>query len=369
MSQFFDQYNAILEKSLQRVRLKVDPSNKCAEDFAQFNGYVGYILAETDDSIEFFYNNNTVTLPKNAVFIEGLGDVAKATGRAIGAGAGNFIRGAAGQNTGASVAGALGSIAGSAAKGAANFGSMLYTGQKLFDGKNQQAGTPAQAVDKTKSLLIKNKNGNASIIINGVDYGIINIKDANNKSLVMLNNNVLILAHYNAFNLVLNRGWSFLSEIYETEFDKKKRLKAEAALKAKQAAASAPAAYVAYAPAASAPAASAPAASAPAASAPAASAPAASAPAASAPAASAPAASAPNNTTAVPAVSAANAFLQMPSVTVSALNAKKLLGVPLVVSLSPITQPNATNKPVTPIDYSVKFTAAPNNADVLVTFL
>jgi hypothetical protein len=176
-----------------------------------------------------------------------------------------------------------------------------------------------------------------------MDYGIINIKDANNKSLVMLNNNVLILAHYNAFNLVLNTSWSTLNEIYETEFDRNKRLKAEAALKAKQAAGT-PTAPTPTAPA-----------------------PAAPAPAAQTSAASAPAA--PGNTTATPTASAADAFLQMPSVTVSALNAKKLLGVPLVVSLLPITQPNATNKPSTPIDYSVKFTAAPNNAEVLVTFL
>jgi len=346
MSQFFDQYNSILEKSLQKVRLRVDPNVKYAEDFAQYDGYVGYILAETDESIDFFYENNTVTLPKNAVIIE-----QENTGMR------RFMQSAVGNAQGG-VSGALGTMVnkgagavGNALKGAANLGSMLYTGQQLFPmGNNQGQRTgaaavakPAQAVDKTKSIAVKNKNGNASITINGMDYGIINIKDANNKSLVILNNNVLILAHYNAFNLVLNTSWSTLNEIYETEFDRNKRLKAEAALKAKQAAGS------------------------PTAPAPAAPAPAAPAPAAQTSAASAPAA--PGNTTAAPTASAADAFLQMPSVTVSALNAKKLLGVPLVVSLSPITQPNATNKPSTPIDYSVKFTAAPNNAEVLVTFL
>jgi hypothetical protein len=59
----------------------------------------------------------------------------------------------------------------------------------------------------------------------------------------------------------------------------------------------------------------------------------------------------------------------MPSVTPSALKAKKLLGVPLVLSLSPITQLGAANKPATPIDYPAKFTIGPNNAEVLVTFL
>jgi hypothetical protein len=352
MSQFFDQYNSILEKSLQKVRLRVDPNVKYAEDFAQYDGYVGYILAETDESIDFFYENNTVTLPKNAVIIE-----QENTGMR------RFMQSAVGNAQGG-VSGALGTMVnkgagavGTALKGAANLGSMLYTGQQLFPMGNNQgqragAAVAAQAVDKTKSLAIKNKNGNASITINGMDYGIINIKDANNKSLVMLNNNVLILAHYNAFNLVLNTSWSTLNEIYETEFDRKNRLKAEAALKAKQAAGT---------PAAQTSAASAPA--------PAAQTSAASAPAPAAQTSAAPAPAAPSNTTATPTASAADAFLQMPSVTVSALNAKKLLGVPLVVSLSPITQPNATNKPSTPIDYSVKFTAAPNNAEVLVTFL
>lgn len=321
MSQFFDQYSSILEKSLQKVRLRVDPNVKYAEDFAQYDGYVGYILAETDDSIDFFYENNTVTLPKNAVFIEGLGDVAKATGRAIGSGAGNFIRGAAGQNTGTSVAGALGSIAGSAAKGVANLGSMLYTGQKLFDGKNQQADTPAnsaQAVDKTKSLPIKNKNGNVSISINGMDYGIIDIRDANNKSLVTNNNNNLILAHYDAFNFILNASWSTLNE--------------------------AGFAGIPYNVAGR--------------------------PIAPAAAPAAPAAAPANTTTpATSAAAGAAPFLEMPSFTSSALKAKKLLGVPLVVSLSPIPQSGAANKPAASIDYSVKFTIGPNNAEILVTFL
>jgi hypothetical protein len=227
---------------------------------------------------------------------------------------------------------------GTALKGAANLGSMLYTGQQLFpmgNNQGQRAGAaavaePAQAVDKTKSLAIKNKNGNASITINGMDYGIINIKDANNKSLVMLNNNVLILAHYNAFSFLLNTSWSSLNEAGFANIPP--NVGGLPTSPAASAASPAPAA-------------------------------------APAPASAAPAPAAPKNTTAAPTASAADAFLQMPSVTVSALNAKKLLGVPLVVSLSPITQPNATNKPSTPIDYSVKFTAAPNNAEVLVTFL
>lgn len=72
MSKFFDQYSSILEKNLQRVRLKVDPLNKYAEDFAQYHGYEGYILAETEDAIKFFSNNEIVMIPKKAVMVEGI---------------------------------------------------------------------------------------------------------------------------------------------------------------------------------------------------------------------------------------------------------------------------------------------------------
>lgn len=351
MSQFFDQYNSILEKSLQKVRLRVDPNVKYAEDFAQYDGYVGYILAETDESIDFFYENNTVTLPKNAVIIE-----QENTGMR------RFMQSAVGNAQGGK-SGALGTMVnkgagavGSVLKGAANLGSMLYTGQKLFDGQNQQTSAPAapaksmQAVDKTKSIAVKNKNGNVSISINGMDYGITDIRDANNKSLVTNNNNnTLSLAHYDAFNLMLNKGWSFLSEIYEPEFNRRKRLEAEAkaALKTKQAAG---------APAAPAPAAQTSAAPAP-------------APAAAPAAAPAPAAASANTTTPATSGAAAAPFLEMPSFTSSALKAKKLLGVPLVVSLSPIPQSDAANKPAASIDYSVKFTIGPNNIEILVTFL
>jgi hypothetical protein len=185
MSQFFDQYNAILEKSLQRVRLRVDPNVKYAEDFAQYDGYVGYILAETDDSFDFFYGDNTVTLPKNAVFVEGVGD---------------FIRGAAGQNTGSSVSGALGSIASSALKGAARAGlamhgipSNAYSSSSSRQQSNSQQNTQPGSqlkfgsnVDRSHSFAIKTANGNAVIEINGAKYGIIkgSITDGNKKVLL-----------------------------------------------------------------------------------------------------------------------------------------------------------------------------------------
>lgn len=203
MSQFFNQYNAILEKSLQKVRLKVDPSNKCAEDFAQFDGYVGYILAETDDSIEFFYDNQTVTLPKDAVVVEGWKDTLKSMAggayrglsnltSAAGTGAANFIRGAAGQNTGSSWMGALGSMASGAAKGLGKAALALHGIDPRMLSSQQQAATSSQSkpianLDKSKAFDIKNSNGFASIDINGVKYGIVAGSIKNQSNQVLLN--------------------------------------------------------------------------------------------------------------------------------------------------------------------------------------
>jgi hypothetical protein len=121
MSKFFDQYSSILEKNLQRVRLKVDPLNKYAEDFAQYNGYEGYILAETEDAIKFFSNNEIVLIPKKAVVVEGIlsgiGKVAaapfKAAGRVasgIGSAATNLAAGAAGTPQGTPISRSVGSL-------------------------------------------------------------------------------------------------------------------------------------------------------------------------------------------------------------------------------------------------------------------
>lgn len=195
MSQFFDQYNAILEKSLQRVRLKVDPSNKYAEDFAQFDGYVGYILAETDDSIEFFYDNQTVTLPKSVIIAEYFGQNAvNAVGKGIsaaGTGTANFIRGAAGQNTGSSWTGALGSMASGAVKGLGKAALALHGIDPSKLSSQQQAAVSSQSkptanLDKSKTFDIKNSNGFAAIDISGVRYGIVvgSIKNQNNQVLL-----------------------------------------------------------------------------------------------------------------------------------------------------------------------------------------
>lgn len=182
MSQFFDQYNAILEKSLQKVRLRVDPNVKYAEDFAQYDGYVGYILAETDDSFDFFYENSTVTLPKNAVFVEGVGD---------------FIRGAAGQNTGSSVSGALGSIASSALKGAAKAGLAMHGipssaySSSSNSAQSQQAPSPGSAlkfppmVDRSQAIPVEDKDGYATVKVHNTLYGFSQIFTNNTPSITL----------------------------------------------------------------------------------------------------------------------------------------------------------------------------------------
>lgn len=201
MSQFFDQYNAILEKSLQKVRLKVDPSNKCAEDFAHFDGYVGYILAETDESIEFFYDNQTVTLPKTAVFVEDW----KST---LGTGAANFIRGAAGQNTGSSLAGAFGSMASSAAKNVGKAALALHgiDPRMLSSQQQQKTTTPGsglkfdQSVDRSQAFKLTDTNGFASIKVANVPYGFLQIA-YKNKNLMP-----------ESFNFLMQQQFSLLEQ-------------------------------------------------------------------------------------------------------------------------------------------------------------
>lgn len=54
MNQFKEAYRDALSKNLKRVRLKIDPKIKEAQDFSQYNGYEGYILGETDQFVRFF---------------------------------------------------------------------------------------------------------------------------------------------------------------------------------------------------------------------------------------------------------------------------------------------------------------------------
>jgi len=137
MSKFFEQYNAVLEKNLQKVRLKVDPLNKYAEDYGQYDGYVGYILAETENEIKFFYNSSTLNIPKKAVVIENM--------------VANYLQGAAGQKP-VGALGALGSItrgvAGTAAR--AVFGPQV-TGTSAVPGSdtnNSTQKTPTTSKDR-----------------------------------------------------------------------------------------------------------------------------------------------------------------------------------------------------------------------------
>ena len=160
MSKFFEQYNAVLEKNLQKVRLKVDPLNKYAEDYGQYDGYVGYILAETENEIKFFYNNSTLNIPKKAVVIENM--------------VANYLQGAAGQKP-VGALGALGSItrgvAGTAAR--AVFGPQV-TGTSAVPGSdtnNSTQKTPTTSKDRItmisqdmlgKSFRVVDSKGTAS---------------------------------------------------------------------------------------------------------------------------------------------------------------------------------------------------------------
>jgi hypothetical protein len=343
MSQFFDQYNAILEKSLQKVRLRVDPNVKYAEDFAQYDGYVGYILAETDDSFDFFYENSTVTLPKNVVLVE----------QNIGAPT-RFFQGLAGvqpggdkASSGGGLAGALGSIArqgtqaagsGLAALGRAGLAmhgipSSAYSGNSSNASQSippKSTDQTKQSIDKTKSLLLKNKNNNAAININGVDYGIISIKDSSGKNHTTLQGNILILASYNIFDNLIQNSWSSLNEAGTAglQFPMWGR----------------PASPTATQPTAT--------------------------------AATQPTATATTTTTPTAPVSGAGAainYLQMSSITPANLKSKKLLNTPLQITLQPImqqsTSSSATQAAVSPVDYNAMFTVSPNNAEILVTFL
>ena len=105
MSSFFEQYEAVLSKNLQQVMLKVDPLNRTAEDYTQYDGYTGYILAETDEIYRIYIDGKIVDIPKSAVIVEGLKRVAS-----------DFVKGAAGYNTGTG-SGAGGNIVRSLAQG------------------------------------------------------------------------------------------------------------------------------------------------------------------------------------------------------------------------------------------------------------
>lgn len=181
MSQFLNNFTAILESSLQKVRLKVDPSNKQAEDFSQYDGYVGYILAETDKEIDFFFDNTLVKLPKAAIIIEQQG----------------FLQGLAGTNgTAGNAAGSLVRQGlqgvGRAVTGVAKAGLALHgiDPSKFGSGSASQPAQPAQPapssalkfppeVDHSSAFKVIDVDGAAAIKVNNVPYGFLSIQTAN----------------------------------------------------------------------------------------------------------------------------------------------------------------------------------------------
>jgi RNase P/RNase MRP subunit p29 len=184
MSKFFDQYASILEKNLQKVRLKVDPLNKYAEDFAQYHGYEGYILAETKDAIKFYTNNQIVMIPKKAVVVENWKQ-----------GVTNFLQGAAGQQP-VGATGALGSIA----RGVAGTAARAVFGPGVTGTGNNAAAQPTNAAPVNRSNItpvgpdlatgltipVKDKAGTALIVDSkGNEYYVLKIVLASNPNKIL----------------------------------------------------------------------------------------------------------------------------------------------------------------------------------------
>lgn len=199
MSKFFDQYSSILEKNLQRVRLKVDPLNKYAEDFAQYHGYEGYILAETEDAIKFFSNNEIVMIPKKAVVVEGLLSGLAGTAQP-------------GDNSAKTAIGTIGrNIAGTAARavfGAGVTGTGGGYGGAGAQANNAQNATLGKQVGMTKlpnemlgkSFKVIDKKGTACISQRGKTYYIVQIKSTNSSALLEKKN----------FNDILSKHMTFI---------------------------------------------------------------------------------------------------------------------------------------------------------------
>lgn len=178
MSKFFDQYSSIIEASLQQVRLRVDPHNKCAEDFAQYDGYIGFILAETDKSVDFYSNNTIITIPRKGFIFEGV-----LTGLAGTAPAGDTSKRTA-----------VGSIARQAIGTAARIGSAIYgvnlpPGQKAPEAGAAGAGAgiklPA-SFDRSTGVKIVDVGGIATLKANEASYGFTKITATNGSGLAIV---------------------------------------------------------------------------------------------------------------------------------------------------------------------------------------
>lgn len=188
MSKFFDQYSSIIEGSLQQVRLRVDPHNKCAEDFAQYDGYIGFILAETDKSVDFYSNNKIITIPRKGFIFEGV-----LTGLAGTAPAGDTSKRTA-----------VGSIARQAIGTAARIGSAIYgvnlpPGQKAPEAGAAGAGAgiklPA-SFDRSTGVKIVDVGGIATLKANGASYGFTKITATNGSGLTIVPESFSQLLNY-----------------------------------------------------------------------------------------------------------------------------------------------------------------------------
>ena len=180
MSSFFEQYEAVLSKNLQQVMLKVDPLNRTAEDYTQYDGYTGYILAETDEIYRIYIDGNIVDIPKSAVIVEGLKRVAS-----------DFVKGAAGYNTGTG-SGAGGNIVRSLAQGVGQaYGLKTNVGpyqglatpqsQNTAQQNSKLPSLPAE-VKRDTSYLVNDVDGSAAITGGGTVYHLTSIQAANNPS-------------------------------------------------------------------------------------------------------------------------------------------------------------------------------------------
>jgi hypothetical protein len=77
------------QNKLKRVRLKLDPKIREAQDYSQYEGYEGYVLSETETHVELQIKDKRIMMPKVALenklidFIKGAAPKTYATGRSI----------------------------------------------------------------------------------------------------------------------------------------------------------------------------------------------------------------------------------------------------------------------------------------------
>lgn len=77
------------QNKLKRVRLKLDPKIREAQDYSQYEGYEGYVLSETETHVELQIKDKRIMLPKVALenkltdFIKGAAPKSYATGKSI----------------------------------------------------------------------------------------------------------------------------------------------------------------------------------------------------------------------------------------------------------------------------------------------